>query len=1071
MKSLSLSCVVLACALFASSQSQAQSYTEQARQRAEHARAVAELLVLEQKITGLQTEIDSLNRKEAGAPRKEQISPEMAELEKERDDIRKALVSIESLQSRLVQDAENTRKSYFELKGYVERLKRLQTQNVLKTLMALAMETAQEIQSTVGVSGKPVEFAKWAAEKAADPVVKGIVSYGGPEYYTRKMQGLSERAAATTPEMQRLKDLSGLSLEGWRSYMSKHEDKDIQGNTGLILGKVRVLLEQTNKAMWSLVDLYNLQDREAKSFAVDMGNMRDRLKEIELRLADLKKREEDLRSPERKANQERQRLLSAQIAPLLQQRDALRQKISELETKLGQVTNASENTGAEQKVASYKNLRNKLISETSSFSAQASRVASELAPLEKLLVKRKGMRERQEKEIEKVISKANETAMYPYAGDKDDLEALGNLRRYQEEWTKTQDRHLTEQREILSEIESALANLERTFNTTPHDYLSEEILRNAVANAGSEAQGAIREELWRLSKENAPPGQGRRGQMEALKVELEQLLAQPLLESPYARSAGFKFDQGETSNPLYSLVAEVLARIKGEVESERQWHQRQGLELEGQKQEQEKTLTQATKEIEARRTGYEAAAREFLAAGPDYLKLLEEASVARDAYFSDLKSLANSGVLEKTGESSYRLNPAYIEKTLGSTPRTCQGIDRLREQLSSLADRSAAKLDAAQGASRSMNSTGMPGAPNSEWSRINKPALHQQVQALDNKIQAELNKISQAPPLLPGSNALISFVNSITTNDASLIITLPDFFNKMQQTLRESDAMSKAALQEANNALDQGKVHADNLKRLQEWHKTLLDAHEKDFGCFDPEHVFNLTILDRLKELKKVLEKLASKPRYASAANLLATLSALKTQVSNLAIGEGNAYRQEVERLRASVDGARKNYESSKKSLDDSDAAQVRRLLEELEERLSAHTNTVQTKSSSASNEQIQTLYQNFITAYGQGNHRALIALLDAGWTGGDGADVRDAEDALVNSFKVFEQIQYRVSGFNVQTLGNGTSQVSYQLKIIGHNRRQNLEHVEESAVVEIVGLVDGKPRILRTLSGQQWIR
>lgn len=146
MKSFSLPCVVLAFALFASSQSQAQSYTEQARQRAEHARAVAELLVVEQKITGLQTEIDSLNRKEAGAPRKEQISPEIAELEKERDDIRKALVSIESLQSRLVQDAENTRKSYFELKGYVERLKRLQTQNVLKTLMALAMETAQEIQ-------------------------------------------------------------------------------------------------------------------------------------------------------------------------------------------------------------------------------------------------------------------------------------------------------------------------------------------------------------------------------------------------------------------------------------------------------------------------------------------------------------------------------------------------------------------------------------------------------------------------------------------------------------------------------------------------------------------------------------------------------------------------------------------------------------------------------------------------------------------------------------------------------------------------------------------------------------
>lgn len=190
----------------------------------------------------------------------------------------------------------------------------------------------------------------------------------------------------------------------------------------------------------------------------------------------------------------------------------------------------------------------------------------------------------------------------------------------------------------------------------------------------------------------------------------------------------------------------------------------------------------------------------------------------------------------------------------------------------------------------------------------------------------------------------------------------------------------------------------------------------------------------------------------------------------------GTLIGRKFDRLRGSVDGARKNYESSKKSLDDSDAAQVRQLLEELEERLSEHEtaargNAAHAKFAAVSNEQVQKLYQDFITAYGQGNHRALIALLDDGWSGGDGADVRDAEDALVNSFKVFERIQYRVSSFNVQPLTDGTVQVSYQLKIVGQNRRQNLEHVEESAVVEIVGLVDGKPRILRTLSGNQWIR
>ncbi|WP_415033269.1 hypothetical protein [Azonexus sp.] len=1069
MKSFSLSCVVLACALLSSGHAQAQSYAEQARQRAEQAQAVAELLLVEQKIGGLQAEIDALDRKEAGALRKEEISPEIAKLEQERAEIRKALPIIEQLQPIVAKGADRTRESYLELKDYIARLERLQTQNLVKTTLAMAMETAQEIQSTVGVSGKPVEFAKWAAEKAADPVVKGIVYHGAPEYYTRKMQKLSEEAAATAPAMQRLKDLSGLSLAGWRSYMSKYEDKDLQGSTGLILGKVRVLLEQADIAFWSLVRLYNKQDRDAKSFEVDIINMRERLAEIELRLVDVKKKERDLQSPERKANQERQRLLSAQIAPLLLQRDALRQKISELETKLGQVTSTSENTSPEQKVVNHKTLRNKLMSETSSFAAQAERVKGELAPLETLLVKRKSTRERQEKEIEKVVSKANETAMYPYSGEKTDLEALDNLKRYQNEWTKAHDQHLVERGEILLEIESALANLERTFNTTPHDYLSEETLRNAVSKAGGQAQDAIEGELQRLIKEDAPPGQGRRGQMQVLKAELEQLLAQPLPESSYTRSAGFKFDQGDVSAPLHSLVSQVLARLKEEVERQRQEHQRQALALAQEKKEQEKTLADAKKEIADRRASYEAAAREFLALGPDHLKLLEEASVARDAYFSDLKSLVNSGVLEKTGGENYRITPTYIKKTLSGTPKTCQGLDRLRERLSPLADRSAEKLNTAQGTHSGSNSTGIPDAPKSEWSKINKPALHQQVDAMDNKIQAELNKIAQGPPLL-GRNALISFLDAMTTGN-SLQMTLPDFFNTMQQALRESDAMSKAALAEAENMLDQNGVDADNLKRLQEWYKTLLDTHEKDFGCFEPEHAFNLTILNRLKELKKVLEKLARKTQYTSAANLLSTLNALKAQVHNFAIGEGTAYRQEVERLRKALDEARKKYGNSKKSLVDNEAAQIQRLLEEIEEQLSGHETPTPGKFHPASNEQIQKLYQEFITAYGQGNHRSLMALLDDAWTGGDGADKRDAEDALVNSFKVFEQIQYRVSGFNVRALNDGTSQVSYQLKIIGHNRRQNLEHVEESAVVEIVGLVDGKPRILRTLSGNQWIR
>lgn len=128
-------------------------------------------------------------------------------------------------------------------------------------------------------------------------------------------------------------------------------------------------------------------------------------------------------------------------------------------------------------------------------------------------------------------------------------------------------------------------------------------------------------------------------------------------------------------------------------------------------------------------------------------------------------------------------------------------------------------------------------------------------------------------------------------------------------------------------------------------------------------------------------------------------------------------------------------------------------------------------ESFSISNQQVQQLYQTFVSAYGRGDIRGVLALLADDWHGGDGADLRDVEDTLINSFKVFDRIQYRISGFSVRPSGENSVQVSYSVKIVGDNSRQRLHHEESSQVVEEVGLVDGKPRILRTLSGSQWLR
>jgi|GEM_PF-3643463 len=1066
-------CALLSALIFVSTGAVAQDYAEQARIREEHARKVAELVVTEGKINILQMEIDDLNRKEAGSPTKEEISPEITALEKESADITDSLPKVGALKTRIEADAENIRNSYFELKEYIQRLDRLQTQNVLKTIMSLAMETAQELQAFVTVSGKPVEIVKWAAEKAADPVVKNIVSYGGPEYYSRKMKGLSDQAAATTPELNRLKNLSGLSLEGWRSYMIKYEDKDIKGNNGLILGKVRVLLEQANKTVWSLVDLYNALDREAKSLGVDMDHMRERQKDVEKRLGELKQKDDDIRSPARKAALERKNLLLAQVAPLLQQRDSLQREISELAKKLGQSARVPTNLAIERLVEIYMDLRNKLITEIAAYTSQAERLERELRGLEDLHDKRQPMRERQEREINEVVGKAIEKELYPYTRDKTDTEALSNLEDYQQEWTKTHERHLNEQREALPDFEQAAARLEKEFNNPPNDPWSEKILRNAVGSAGESARHAIIQEIQRLQNAGEAPGQGRRLQMERLKAEIERLMNQPIPESPYGKTVQARVEGRITSGTLHDVTAEILSGTKSFVESSRKTHQNQGIFLESQKKEQEKTTSKYRQEIEERRNNFRTAAHAFLSLGRDHLSRLKDAVTARSAYASHMKSVVSSGILKETGESSYQIDPAFIEKTLGATPRTCQGIDRLRDQLSAAAASSASRLSAAQAADRQIT-TGAPPAPISAWGEINEPSLHSDLVALNEKIHAEREKITQLP-YMPGTNALMSFTNSVTTDNASLIINYPSFFNKMQQTIRETDAMIKAATMEANILEKSPRIQADAFKRLQEWHKRLQDAHEADFGCFEPEHTYNQSILPRLEALKKTINKLSNKDFYTAANAFIAELAALKNSTASLAISESDGYARQVAALRNTLDNAQTRFKRQESTYYAGDAATIREHLHAIEENLNPHEAMLRdrqslSKQSPVSDSQVQELYQNFVDAYGRGDIRSILGLLASDWQGGDGADVRDVEDMLINSFKVFDRIQYRISNFSAQPSENSTVRVSYSVTIIGDNSRQQLHHEESSQIVEEVGLIGGKPRILRTLSGNQWL-
>ena len=119
---------------------------------------------------------------------------------------------------------------------------------------------------------------------------------------------------------------------------------------------------------------------------------------------------------------------------------------------------------------------------------------------------------------------------------------------------------------------------------------------------------------------------------------------------------------------------------------------------------------------------------------------------------------------------------------------------------------------------------------------------------------------------------------------------------------------------------------------------------------------------------------------------------------------------------------------------------------------------------------QVEHFYQLFTGSYRRRDVRGILRLLADNWTGGDGADILDVEEYLNNSFRVFDTLDYRISNLRAEQIGDNM-RVRYDVNIIGENRRQRLKHEENMTIIEELGIINGEVRILRTLSGRQWLQ
>jgi hypothetical protein len=124
-----------------------------------------------------------------------------------------------------------------------------------------------------------------------------------------------------------------------------------------------------------------------------------------------------------------------------------------------------------------------------------------------------------------------------------------------------------------------------------------------------------------------------------------------------------------------------------------------------------------------------------------------------------------------------------------------------------------------------------------------------------------------------------------------------------------------------------------------------------------------------------------------------------------------------------------------------------------------------------AGTESVRKLYQDFAASYQARNLRGVLRFMTPDWRAADGSDLRDLEDILDNSFRVFNSIVFAISGLTIAPAGDGRFSVSYAATITGRINQMNLNHQETARVEDTVILTPGGPKIQATRGGRIWLK
>ncbi len=1001
-----------------------------------------------------------------GVQSEEDLARQLGEIATERQRVIDQLVDLTGMQDYLSMQTSDVKRARDELRAYTEQLRLLQKQNEIKTLLTLGLATAQEVAAFATSGGKAVELVTWAADKLAGEGMKQALT-GGDEYYKRQLTRISNSSQAVIPELQELGKISGQTVEFWQSYLRVREEKDLKGSTATILAKGRVLLDLSARAEARLSALADTIEETLRTNADEIEQRKNRVAELDLAAQSLQAGESGIKSDTEAAQAEYQRL-RAEIARYETEREAIKRQIEALQ---GAPSSASAPVapGIDAAVSRFRSQLASWQSESGAYAEQAANAIKAKELHQELAEQLEPMARKQKEARDALVKSYQDRPRYPYGNDIADRDRLENYRSYQNDWLSLEKRQIDERGEHLTQMGQSLEELLLHSLKPPHDPRSEIHVWQSLTSAHRLASGEISQALIRLAQDirnttNATARQ--RLQAEATRLTNLKTAIDAEMSSAPRPFTGTHRNLPEALSDYHRVESRRLNGYLGGLSHNRQENDAatEGLPV---------RVRQIAQEMEDQRKAYARAASQYLDQADALVSELDAYISKRDAFLKRLRTLASSGMLRETpaqhtSPPQFSVNRDWVRAQLEGAPKHCASIDLLVDRLQPLAVE-LNPLASAMSAASFVVSKGINQPPLSHWSEVNDEGMHQRVAAMASRV-ADARERLRAQGTFPPHDPVTPFLNNLL--GIALMSDLSDIFRGLSESSRLLKSILDMELNRSERMLKEPRIDAeerDSLTRQLAW---LRERYENELSCLPDDFPGMADMLGGFRLLEQRIRELAGKPTYTSGAALIERLEGFHLMLSREGFGFGEEYKLRVASLSGEFDALRAAVQPQG-AYSRGDSTTITRLLDQIERLLTPHRDHAASIKSVVhiSNDQIQRLYQDFINAYGKGDLRGLLRLLGPEWQGGDGADLRDVEEVLINSFRVFERIQYRVSGFSATTLADGTAQVSYKVDIIGENRRQRLKHTESSNVVELVGIVDGQPRILRTLSGTQWLR